>query len=99
MNVLQRLRRLVAPIRVAGPVFGPLRFQNAGFWEGWVAFAPTGQRVEVLIDGGRDGPTERQREFFRARTALPGAARPARRTAARDLRHLAGRGRPRRCLA
>ena len=52
------------PLRIIDPVFGSLRFQRVGFWEGHVRFAPTQSEVEVLLDGGPSGPTEAQRHFF-----------------------------------
>jgi hypothetical protein len=47
------------------PVFGPLRFQAAGFWEGNVLFSPTQSTIEVIVNAGRDGPSESQRSFMK----------------------------------
>src|SRR5262245_16252125 len=35
-------------------------------WEGWTEFAPVEGRVEVLLTGGHEGPSEAQRQFIKA---------------------------------
>lgn len=69
------------------PVFGRLRFQRAAdFWEGFVDFAPTGSRIEVLIDAGADGPDEDQRQTLDELCArYQDVAGPARQTIVREL--------------
>lgn len=57
------LDRITGTRYIDDPVFGRLRFQRAAqFWEGFIDFAPTGTRVEVLVDGGPDGPVASQRQ-------------------------------------
>ncbi len=62
--MLAKLLARFRPLRTEDPVFGPLRFQRVGTWEGHVQFAPTQSAVEILLDGGLSGPTEAQRHFF-----------------------------------
>jgi hypothetical protein len=62
--MLASLFARIRPLRIVDAVFGSLRFQRVGFWEGRVTFAPTQSEVEVLLDGNRSGPTEAQRLFF-----------------------------------
>jgi hypothetical protein len=62
--MLSRLFARFRPLRLVDPVFGSLRFQRVGFWEGRVTFTPTQSEVEVLLDGGPLGPSEAQRHFF-----------------------------------
>lgn len=62
--MLEKLFARFRPLRTVDPVFGSLRFQRVGFWEGRVTFAPTQSPVEVLLDGGPSGPTEAQRRFL-----------------------------------
>ena len=63
--MLKELLDLIRPVFISDPVFGRLRFQRVGFWEGNVVFPPAGATVEVLLDGGVGGPIEEQRTFFR----------------------------------
>lgn len=59
---LDRLRG----IRTAeDPTFGTLRtLGRGGVWEGAVPFAPTGEKVDLLLDAGPSGPGEPQRRFL-----------------------------------
>ncbi|MDQ4074901.1 MAG: hypothetical protein M3220_01505 [Chloroflexota bacterium] len=67
MSILQRLRQLWQPTTYVDPVFGTLRFQpQAGFWEGQILFAPENRVIEVLVEGDEQGPTDAQRDFYRA---------------------------------
>jgi hypothetical protein len=52
-------------LAMVDPVFGPLRFQAAGFWEGNVLFSPTQSTIEVIVNAGRDGPSDSQRAFLK----------------------------------
>jgi hypothetical protein len=65
MGLFDRLGKLFQGKWLDDPLFGRIRFQSSGFWEGHAHFRPAGKAVEVLIDGGEEGPTEKQREFFR----------------------------------
>jgi hypothetical protein len=62
--MLEWLRTALKGRRLVDSVFGEIRFQKVGFWEGWVDFQPTGEKVEVLIDASSDGPREEQQEFI-----------------------------------
>jgi hypothetical protein len=64
-NVLNWLKDLVSPVRVADPVLGPLRYlRDTRTWEGWLAFGPTGTQVELLLSGPVTGPSAEQRLFL-----------------------------------
>lgn len=41
------------------PVFGTLRFQSVGFWEGKLDFG--GDIVEFVVEAGAEGPEDHQR--------------------------------------
>jgi hypothetical protein len=63
--VLNWLKDIVSPVRVTDPVLGPLRYlRDTRTWEGWIAFAPTGTQVELLLTGAMTGPTAEQRVFL-----------------------------------
>ena len=63
--MLAWLNDLLRPIRKRDSRFGDLRYFRSGeFWEGKVAFQPTGSVVEVLISGTAMAPTDEQRSFF-----------------------------------
>lgn len=68
MNGLRALfgwwRSVRRPLVKDDPVFGRIRYQRAGFWEGDVYFAPEDRRYGITIDGGPDRPTDAQRAFF-----------------------------------
>ena len=66
--MLNELLDLIRPVFISDPVFGRLRFQRVGFWEGSIVFPPGGATVEVLLDGGVGGPIEEQRSFLRVLT-------------------------------
>ena len=65
MNILKKIFTALGPLKLSDPVFGYIRFQKVGFWEGKVQFKPLSSEIEVLIDGGATGPTEEQRRWFR----------------------------------
>ena len=63
--MFNELLDLVRPVFLTDPVFGRLRFQRVGLWEGSVEFPPVGGTVEVLVDADRSGPSEDQRRLLR----------------------------------
>lgn len=65
MGFLRWLRERLQPRTCTDPLFGVLRFQRVGFWEGRAPFAPVAREVEVLIDADEDGPSLEQRAFYR----------------------------------
>ena len=65
MNILKKIFTALGPLKLSDPVFGYIRFQKVGFWEGKVQVKPLSSEIEVLIDGGATGPTEEQRRWFR----------------------------------
>ena len=65
MNIFKKLLAAFGPPTLSDPVFGTIRFQKVGFWEGKIRFAPLSSEIEVLIDSGATGPTEEQRQWFR----------------------------------
>lgn len=52
-------------------LFGSMKFRRsfgffgAGFWQGEVDFAPVGKRVKIYVPAGRNGVSEKQRDFYR----------------------------------
>lgn len=52
------------PAGLDDPVFGKLRFEDAGFWECNVDFAPLQRQVEVLIESDDSGPSAAQRDWY-----------------------------------
>lgn len=65
MNIFKKIAESFKPIMLNDPVFGTLRFQKVGFWEGKVQFKPLSSEIEVLVDGDATGPTEEQRRWFK----------------------------------
>ena len=65
MNIFRKIANAFMPLTLDDPVFGKMRFQKVGFWEGKVQFKPLSSEVEVLIDADPDGPTEEQRRWFK----------------------------------
>ena len=63
--MLNWIKDLVRPIRLADPVLGTLRYlRDTRTWEGWIEFAPTGTQVEILLTGPLSGPSAEQRAFL-----------------------------------
>ena len=63
--MLSWLKDLVVPIHRADSMFGRMRYlRNGGVWEDWAEFPPIEGRVEVLLSGSLEGPTDEQRVFF-----------------------------------
>jgi hypothetical protein len=46
-------------------VFGRIIFHKPGYWEGNTYFAPVEKTVQTLITAEKEGPSERQRSFYR----------------------------------
>ena len=65
MGLFDRFKSMLSPVSKDDPFFGPVRFQKAGFWEADMHFAPEDGRVEIVIAGGKNHPTEAQRRFYR----------------------------------
>jgi hypothetical protein len=65
MNIFKKIAETFKPLTINDPVFGTLRFQKVGFWEGKVHFKPLSVEVEVLVDADSTGPTEEQRRWFK----------------------------------
>lgn len=76
MGFLDSLKKALRPLRIDDPFFGKLRYQRAGFWEGKKRLDPLGTEIEVLIDGGEEGPAEANREFYRQFEARYGELEP-----------------------
>src|SRR5262245_14004460 len=64
MGLIKKAAKVFAPIYKEDPLFGRLRFQKTGFWEGKKYFTPERREYEFTLDGGEDHPTESQRRFF-----------------------------------
>lgn len=65
MNIFKKIAEAFKPLTLNDPVFGSLRFQKVGIWEGKVQFKPLSVEVEVLVDADSTGPTEEQRRWFK----------------------------------
>lgn len=54
-------------VRRDDPVFGSMLYMgdNLGYWEGRAVFTPTGDAIEIFVDGSQDGDMVRQQDFFR----------------------------------
>ena len=65
MNIFKKIFTALGPPTLSDSVFGTIRYQKVGFWEGKVQFKPLSSEIEVLIDGDATGPTEEQRRWFR----------------------------------
>jgi hypothetical protein len=53
------------PTFVEDPYFGRVSLDKPVGWVGTRPFPPTYSNVDFALGGGPDGPTERQRDFFR----------------------------------
>jgi len=65
MSLLNTLRQHLAPRKTNHPVFGQLRYQRVGFWEGAAHFEPIQCAVEVIVNAGTEGPSDEHQMFFR----------------------------------
>lgn len=69
MNIFQKFKQaLTVEIELEkriDPVFGEITNEDYA-WIGKVFFAPVGREVDVIIDAGEAGPTEKQRQFYKA---------------------------------
>ena len=63
MTLKSVVEKFLGVRRIVDPVFGELRYQKVGFWEGWIFFRPVNENVEILIDGNEEGPRESQRDL------------------------------------
>ena len=65
--MLNWLADRLQPIRRVDPQFGAMRYvRDGGFWEARVPFDPVASSVDLILSGDLSGPTDQQREFFRA---------------------------------
>ena len=65
MNIFKKIADAFKPLTLVDPVFGTLRYQKVGFWEGKVRFQPLSEEIEVLVDGDATGPTGEQGRWFK----------------------------------
>ena len=68
MGMLQRLKQfftLPEPQKLNDSVFGVISLTGTNFWEGSVYFAPIGEYIGVFMDASAEGPTKKQRSFYR----------------------------------